>query len=97
MIKILKAILEINPNAKVTVEGNDVEKIKWLDGTSEISKTDILAKQAELQADYDAKTYQRSRAEEYPSIEDQFDDLYHNGIEGWRTTIQAIKDKYPKE
>jgi len=96
MIKILKAILEINPNAKVTVEGNDVEKIKWLDGTSEISKTDILAKQAELQADYDAKAYQRSRTEEYPSIEDQLDDLYHNGIDGWRTTIQAIKDKYPK-
>ena len=34
---------------------------------------------------------------EYPPIEDQLDDLYHNGIDGWKSTIKAIKDKYPKE
>ena len=61
-----------------------------------VTWSQITAKQAELQADYDSKAYQRSRAEEYPSIADQLDDLYHNGIDGWRTTIQAIKDKYPK-
>ena len=97
MTDIYKSILAINPNAVVTVSADNVDLIQWHGDTTPISKEDILAKQAELQADYDAKTYQRSRAEEYPSIEDQFDDLYHNGIEGWRTTIQAIKDKYPKE
>lgn len=96
MIKTLKAILEINPNAQVSVEADNIDKITWHGDTTPISKEDILAKQAELQADYDAKDYQRSRIEEYPSIEDQLDDLYHNGIDGWRTTIQAIKDKYPK-
>ena len=45
---------------------------------------------------YDAKKYQVNRAAEYPSIQDQLDDLYHNGIDGWKTTIKAIKDKYPK-
>ena len=40
--------------------------------------------------------YQRKRADEYPSIADQLDDLYHNGIDGWKTTIKTIKDKYPK-
>ena len=45
---------------------------------------------------YDAKEYQRDRAEEYPSIPDQLDDLYHNGIDGWKTTIKVTKDKYPK-
>lgn len=43
------------------------------------------------------KTYAFKRFAEYPSIEDQLDDLYHNGIDGWKTTIKAIKDKHPKE
>ena len=40
--------------------------------------------------------YQRDRAEAYPSIQDQLDDLYHNGIDGWKATIKITKDKYPK-
>ena len=39
---------------------------------------------------------QENRRKEYPSIADQLDDLYHNGIEGWKATIKATKDKYPK-
>jgi hypothetical protein len=93
---IIDAILAINSDAKVDVEDNDVNKIKWLQGTSQISASDILAKQAELQTAYDNVKYQRDRATEYPSIVDQLDDLYHNGIDGWKTTIKAIKDKYPK-
>jgi len=26
----------------------------------------------------------------------QLDDIYHNGIDGWKASIKAIKDKYPK-
>jgi hypothetical protein len=37
------------------------------------------------------------RATEYPSIKDQLDDIYHNGVDGWKETIKAVKDKYPKE
>ena len=46
---------------------------------------------------YNASQYARNRQEAYPSIGDQLDDLYHNGIDGWKTTIKAVKDKYPKE
>jgi len=93
---IIDAIIAINPNAKVSVSGNDVKQIDWHGDTTPIAEADILAKQAELQADYDAKEYQRNRASEYPSIADQLDDLYHNGIDGWKSSIKAIKDKYPK-
>ena len=60
----------------------------WHDGIP-IAEEDILAKVAvkELQAEYDANKYQRNRAEAYPSIKDQLDDLYHNGIDGWKTTV----------
>jgi len=52
---------------------------------------------ATLKAEWEAKAYARSRATEYPTIANQLDDLYHNGIDGWKTTIKAIKDKHPKE
>ena len=91
-IDIVKAILEINPNAEVIVKGDDVDKcnIQWVNGTKEISKSDIKAKM-------NAIAYIGKRQAEYPSIEEQLDKIYHSGVTGWKTSIKAIKDKYPKE
>ena len=96
---ITEAILKINPNAKVSVSGNDINtcEITWHDGTTPISKADIEAKVIELQADYDALQYQRKRAEEYPSMADQLDKIYHSGLNEWKKVIKATKDKYPKD
>ena len=96
---ITEAILKINPNAQVVIKGTDINtcQIEWHNGTTPIPIADIQAKMVELQAEYEANQYQRDRAKEYPSIVDQLDDLYHNGIEGWKTTIKAVKDKYPKQ
>jgi len=93
---IISGILAINPSASVSVNAEDYDQITWHDGTAVISKADIVAKQAELKTAYDAKDYQRKRAAEYPSTNDQLDDLYHNGIAGWKATIKTTKDKYPK-
>ena len=65
-------------------------------GPAEISRADIQTKLTELETEYDAKDYARKRQAEYPSIADQLDDIYHNGIDGWKTTIKITKDKYPK-
>jgi len=50
MAKVIDAILSINPNAKVVTKGSDIDTIEidWLEGTTEISKTDIQAKLIEL-------------------------------------------------
>ena len=88
MTDIISAILAIRPNANVTVQDEDIDQITWHSGTP-ISKTDILAKQTEL-------SYINKRAAEYPNIVDQLDDIYHNGLDGWKATIKAVKDKYPK-
>jgi len=95
---IIEAIFKINPSAKVVITGNDIDTctIEWKKGTPEISKSDIKVKMAELQTAYDNNKYQRDRAVEYPSIKDQLDDIYHNGIDGWKATIKITKDKYPK-
>ena len=45
---------------------------------------------------YAAKEYQRKRAAEYPSWQDQLDAIYWKGIDAWKADIKAIKDKYPK-
>lgn len=58
--------------------------------------TDIPELTSEQIASINATKYQRDRDLEYPSIVDQLDDIYHNGIDGWKATIKATKDKYPK-
>jgi hypothetical protein len=96
MITVIDAILAINSNAKVTCDNENIDTIQWHDGTTPIPKADIEAKQAELQTAYNNNAYQRTRATEYPSIADQLDDIYHNGIDAWKATIKTTKDKYPK-
>ena len=50
----------------------------------------------EYEAYVAANAYKGKRQIEYPTIADQLDDLYHNGVDGWKSTIKATKDKYPK-
>ena len=98
MTDIIKSIVAIKSNAQVSVDNDDINKIIWHDGNpTNITNEQILAKQVELKTAYDNKKYQRDRAAEYPSIIDQLDDIYHNGIDGWKATIKVTKDKYPKE
>ncbi len=98
-----KAILKINPNAQVIIDEDDINQINWLNGTTPISKADIEAKMAELQAEYDANQYQRDRV--YPSIGDQLDMLWHSIDKNpslkseyfeFYEAIKAVKVKYPK-
>ena len=70
-----------------------------LDGGSKPTETDCTNGLATLQAAWDLEndSYKSQRKAEYPSIEDQLDDIYHNGIDAWKATIKTIKDKYPKQ
>jgi len=97
---IYDAIKKINPDAKITVYGTDLDtcKIEWNDGTPEISKADIQVKMNELQAIYDAEQWKRNRQAEYPN----HDDCIHALLDGGDTLTdlqakrQITKDKYPK-
>jgi len=102
---IIEAILKINPNAQVSVNGSDINtcEIEWLNGTTPIAKADIEAKMVEVQAEYDAKQYQRDRV--YPSIGDQLDMLWHSIDQNpklkseyfeFYEAIKAVKVKHPK-
>ena len=85
---IIEAILKIDPNAKVTVIGDDINKITWHDDNpNNISKADIEAKMVEVQAEYDATQYQRDRAIAYPSIQDQLDMQYWDKVNGTTNSV----------
>ena len=61
-----------------------------------LKQSKIDAARTTLNTEAAAIAYQGQRKAEYPPIEDQLDTIYHSGVAGWKTTIKAIKDKYPK-
>ena len=68
------------------------------DGGSKPSESDCTNGLATLQTAWDLQndSYKSKRRAEYPSIADQLDDIYHNGIDAWKATIKITKDKYSK-
>ena len=92
------AIHKINPNATFTVIDNDTDKITWHDNTTPISKSDIEAKLAEVQAEYDAEEWKRNRQAEYRSVEECVHALLDGGdtLTKLQEDRQAVKTKYPK-
>jgi hypothetical protein len=103
MTDIIASILAINPKAQVSINTEDLKQITWLNGTTPIPVADIEAKMVEVQAEYDAKQYQRDRV--YPSIGDQLDMLWHSIDQNpalksqyfdFYEAIKAVKVKNPK-
>lgn len=68
------------------------------DSITKPTEAEVNAKLAELQAQWDADNapYKLARASAYPSIADQLDQIYHEGIDAWKETIAAVKAEYPK-
>ena len=88
------ALQSLRPGAQWVLRGDELE---WLDtNQTQPTEAEITAEVTRLQAEYDAKQYQRDRASAYPSIPDQLDQIYHEGIDAWKATIAAVKQEYPK-
>ena len=73
----------------------DGEIVGWPDGNIP-SDSDINTWIAEYDAHVMATEYKDKRAAEYPSFADQFDLIYHSGIDAWKAKIKETKDKYAK-
>jgi hypothetical protein len=82
----------------IIIEKDGIAKIEtdegWVVHTPDLTVPDFVD-DAWL-AEVAAVAYKIKRKNEYPSIEDQLDDIYHNGIDAWKATIKVTKDKYPK-
>ena len=83
-----------------SIDGDDYSTLTWSED-NEITKPSeqtLLDEVARIQAEFDDQEYARSRAEEYPSIGDQLDMIFHAGLGGdeFQAAIQAVKAAYPK-
>ena len=72
--------------------------LKVVDGGATPSESDCTNGLKTIQDAWDLEydSYKSKRRNEFPSVVDQLDDIYHNGIDAWKATIKATKDKYPK-
>ena len=94
MIRKADAIHSLRPNAKFAVRGDVIE---WFDTEqTQPSQSEIEAEVIRLQADYDAKEYQRKRKEEYPTIEECVHAILDDTLDDLQAKRQAVKEKYPK-
>ena len=97
IISIGQAIVAIKEDAQTSILGNDVNQITWLDGNpTNITNQQILAKQAELQADYDALAYARVREIAYPSLQKFAEAYCEKEIGGDSTKWNAYETAYNK-
>ena len=96
-IKLYKAIISISPNAQYSCDGDCYEGLTWYNDEHKPTEEEIVQKVAELEYQEEVNEYQRQRAVEYPPYADQFDQIFHEGIDTWKATILDVKRKYPKQ
>ena len=87
------ALRSLKPNGVFDWIGTDYS---GLTGSDKPTEAELDAEVLRLQTEYDNQDYRRKREQEYPSVVDQLDDIYHNGLDAWKATIKVTKDKYPK-
>ena len=80
------AIYKLYPQTVRTVEN------KAFDANGKLVTYDETAVQAYI----DAHAYIAKRQQAYPSIADQLDLIYHQGLDAWKSAIQAVKEEFPK-
>ena len=98
MIDIPTVLKALTPGAEWIVYGEDYSGIEWLDTEqTQPTEEEVVQKIAELKYQEEVNEYQRQRAAEYPSYPDQFDQIFHEGIDAWKATILEVKRKYPKQ
>jgi hypothetical protein len=92
-----KALLSLRPGAQWVLRGDELE---WLDqNQTQPTEAEITAEVARLQANYEAKEYQRQRAAEYPPVTDYIDGVVKGDqaqIDAYIAACLAVKAKYPK-
>lgn len=68
------------------------------DGGSKPTESDCTNGLKALQDAWDLEnnSYKSKRRDEFPSVVDQLDLIYHSGVDAWKAKIKETKDKYPK-
>ena len=94
-----RALELLAPGVKWSINGDqNYSNLIWLDETqTKPTEEEIVQKVAELDYQEEVNEYQRQRARDYPPFADQFDQIFHEGIDAWKSTILEVKRRYPKQ
>jgi len=94
-VRKIDALKSLRPNSKYTLRGDVLE---WDNSNEEAkpSDTEIANEVTRLQAEYDAKEYQRKRQAEYPTIEECVHAILDDNLTDLQAKRTAVKEKYPK-
>jgi hypothetical protein len=111
MFEISNALSELfnkkgKPEASYSITNNDYSTLIWNSSEPKPTLKELETKRDQMQADYDAKQYQRDRAQAYPELKEQLDLLWH-AIDGGKFNVKskdtdfykklkAVKDANPK-
>lgn len=94
------ACLSLRPGAAFVQRGDSYDGLEWLDPSQPKPSADEVAAEIErLQADWQAKEYQRLREAEYPPMAMYLDAVVKGDqaqIDAYIAACQAVKAKYPK-
>jgi len=82
-----KAIYALYPSVVTVDDGT---------GAFDVEGNQVEIDLAAVAAWQDPEAYKYQRATAYPSIAAQLDTLYHQGYDGWKATITAVKEEFPK-
>ena len=98
-LSLADAIIALRPNSGYTLRGNVYSGLEWDSSNSDAKPTEeeVVRKLTELEYMDEINQYQRDRLVAYPSAGDQFDRIFHDGIEAWKADIQGIKNVYPRK
>ena len=99
MNNIPAALQLLTPGAEWVLRGSEYSDLEWYNGHGYDKPTEeeIVQKIAELEYQQEVEVYKEQRAAEYPSYADQFDQIFHEGIDAWKATILEVKRRYPKQ
>ena len=81
------AVFKLYPQVKIIDDGT---------GAFDAQGNKVTIDMDAVNAWVDPDQYKYERASAYPSIVDQLDTIYHEGIDAWKAQIAAVKEEFPK-
>lgn len=97
---ITDALLSLAPGAQWSLSGDTFDGLTWLSEDIDVPAEDaVLAEVVRLQEEYDARSYQRLRATEYPDFKEYLDGIVKGDqaqVDKYIADCIAVKEKYPK-
>ena len=98
MHKHVQALIKLKPNSSfVWKDEEDFSTLVYRTEESDVPTFDEIKAQAvKDETEYTNNKYQRDRAADYPTWQEQMDLLYHGGVDALKAELKKTKDKFPK-